>query len=416
MKINLSIKPLAVALSVTLFGCGDEAPSAKPVTTEAAPVVARETTEASNPGAAPARTAQANESAPPKVLRTAGLIDFPAIPSIVVPEIIGVGEAQKAMENSLEELLADVDGITIKPARCAAGESLVSDSGVMGLAQDGTVSSVSDMGVFEMKPDGSGHAVIEGGVFSVNADGTGTIVRDDEVIEYLGDGKGSFVGGGLVIQLDGKGAGSFVGDAVIQNFGNGSGTYNGDFGVVEINADGTGSWVGDEGIIKNFGDGFGTIDSERVAMAPLQPVAPAPIFPAIARFVPKDPTCGIVITLDDRVLFDFDQSVLREDAAEVLENLAKALKTPAIAKASLEIRGHTDSVGSNEYNESLSQARAESVMKALQGEQVPQSASAEGFGENQPVAANERKDGSGKLVDDPAGRQRNRRVEIFVRT
>ena len=77
----------------------------------------------------------------------------------------------------------------------------------------------------------------------------------------------------------------------------------------------------------------------------------------------------------------------------------------------MEIRGHTDAKGSDDYNQGLSERRANAVMAALRERGAAAQASARGFGETQPVAPNEV---AGK--DNPGGRQLNRRVEIFVRT
>jgi len=77
----------------------------------------------------------------------------------------------------------------------------------------------------------------------------------------------------------------------------------------------------------------------------------------------------------------------------------------------MEIRGHTDAKGSDDYNQNLSERRAQAVLAALRERGSATDASAHGYGETQPVAANEV---NGK--DNPGGRQLNRRVEIFVRT
>jgi len=71
----------------------------------------------------------------------------------------------------------------------------------------------------------------------------------------------------------------------------------------------------------------------------------------------------------------------------------------------LQIEGHTDSVGGNEFNQQLSERRADSVRDFLAEQGVPGSSiTARGFGKTQPVASN----------DTPEGRQRNRRVELVV--
>jgi outer membrane protein OmpA-like peptidoglycan-associated protein len=71
---------------------------------------------------------------------------------------------------------------------------------------------------------------------------------------------------------------------------------------------------------------------------------------------------------------------------------------------SLKLEGHTDSVGSDEYNQRLSERRAESVRDYLAQSSVTSAMTTQGFGESQPVASN----------DTAEGRQRNRRVEIVI--
>ena len=120
---------------------------------------------------------------------------------------------------------------------------------------------------------------------------------------------------------------------------------------------------------------------------------------------------GVVITLPERVLFDFDKAAIRTDAGPVLDKIVKVLRY--YAKAPARIGGHTDSRGAPEYNQQLSQHRAEAVAAALAARGIdPARLHASGFGETHPVAPNQHVDGS----DDPAGRQRNRRVEVVVVT
>jgi outer membrane protein OmpA-like peptidoglycan-associated protein len=119
---------------------------------------------------------------------------------------------------------------------------------------------------------------------------------------------------------------------------------------------------------------------------------------------------GLVITLPEPVLFDFDRASLRPDARTVLARLAKVIAHDPSARVRIE--GHTDAVGSPAYNQALSQRRAQAVEAALAGQfGIPAARmTAQGFGETRPVAPNRRADGS----DDPAGRQRNRRVEVVI--
>jgi outer membrane protein OmpA-like peptidoglycan-associated protein len=110
-------------------------------------------------------------------------------------------------------------------------------------------------------------------------------------------------------------------------------------------------------------------------------------------------------------LFEFNQSALSPAAGETLAALG-----PLIAKQGehpLVIEGHTDSIGSDSYNQRLSERRAEAVKSWLVAHRfVPAATPAKGYGKNRPVAPNTNPDGS----DNPAGRQQNRRVEVVVKT
>ncbi|WP_096911459.1 OmpA family protein [Acinetobacter colistiniresistens] len=367
-------------------------------------------------------TDEDNANTQPKTARSAvksaGDIDFPVIPQIVVPEIIGIGPAQRALETSMQDIIDPVAGISVKPANCAADGALLNDAGITSMDAQGNLSRNGDEGIFHVNADGSGTANYEGGVIVVNADGGGTINgngdggADDGIISVEADGSGTYNGKYGIIVLDGKGGGTWNGDhGVIRNQGDGSGSWNGPQGIVTINADGSGTWNGPHGLVSNDGKGNGSIGTpaRQVKMAPIPKVAPAGKFPPLKKFAPLGAPCGFIITLNDQVLFDFDKSDIRPDAATVLDTLAVALrKVPA---KTIEIRGHTDAKGSDAYNLNLSERRAKSVSMALRQRGAATDASTHGYGESQPVAPNEV---SGQ--DNPAGRQLNRRVEIFVRT
>lgn len=109
---------------------------------------------------------------------------------------------------------------------------------------------------------------------------------------------------------------------------------------------------------------------------------------------------GMVMTLSD-VLFDTGKATLKPGADRDLDRLAQALKDNPNTRVKIE--GYTDSVGSDAYNQALSERRAQAVADALQSRGVPADRyEVEGLGEDFPVATN----------DTPAGRQQNRRVEI----
>jgi outer membrane protein OmpA-like peptidoglycan-associated protein len=114
----------------------------------------------------------------------------------------------------------------------------------------------------------------------------------------------------------------------------------------------------------------------------------------------KQTARGMVMTLSD-VLFDTGQATLKPGADRALDRLAQFLKdSPG---TDLLIEGHTDSVGSDDYNLALSQRRAQSVADALSERGVSANrVQTKGLGKAYPVASN----------DTQAGRQQNRRVEI----
>lgn len=113
---------------------------------------------------------------------------------------------------------------------------------------------------------------------------------------------------------------------------------------------------------------------------------------------------GVVVTLGD-VLFDTGQWQIRSGAANNLDKLAAFLNQ--YKDRTVAIEGHTDSVGTAEYNQSLSQRRAEAVRSYLVGQGVdPRRLVASGMGEGHPVVGN----------DTAAGRQQNRRVEVIIAT
>lgn len=361
----------------------------------------------------------AADAAPTEVADDTGtdIPEFPAIPMIVVPEIVGIGPAQRALETSMSDIIDPMAGISVRPANCATDGALVNDAGITSVDEQGNLVRNGDEGIFRLAADGSGTANYGGGIVTVNADGSGTINSSDEggegaVIRVEADGSGTYNGPYGVITLDGKGAGTWNGDhGIIRNNGDGSGSWNGPQGIVTIDGNGAGTWNGPAGIVVNNGDGTGRIGTpgREVRMPPLPDVAPAGRFPPLQKFAPPGAPCGFVITLNESVLFDFDRSDIRPDASKILDTLAVALGK--VEARAVEIRGHTDAKGSDDYNQSLSERRARSVVDALHQRGVAQQAQARGYGESQPVAPNEI---GGK--DNPAGRQLNRRVEIFVRT
>jgi outer membrane protein OmpA-like peptidoglycan-associated protein len=116
----------------------------------------------------------------------------------------------------------------------------------------------------------------------------------------------------------------------------------------------------------------------------------------------RDSARGLIVNMSD-VLFDTAKYTLRPVAREKLAKLSGILL--AYSSLSLELEGHTDNVGTEEYNQQLSENRANSVRDYLIHEGIASSSvAARGFGEDQAIATN----------DTAAGRQENRRVELVV--
>ncbi len=112
---------------------------------------------------------------------------------------------------------------------------------------------------------------------------------------------------------------------------------------------------------------------------------------------------GIAVTFASGLLYGFDSDVVRSESAGNLRSLAASLgKYP---QTDLMIVGHTDAVGSSEYNQALSQRRAAAASNYLEAQGVNTARlKAVGRGETEPLSAN----------DTEGGRQGNRRVEIAI--
>jgi len=116
----------------------------------------------------------------------------------------------------------------------------------------------------------------------------------------------------------------------------------------------------------------------------------------------RDSARGLIVNMSD-VLFDTGKYTLKPEAREKLAKVAGILL--AYPGLNIEVDGHTDNVGGDEFNQNLSDQRAGSVRGYLVEEGVgTNSVIAKGFGKTQPIASNE----------NTAGRQKNRRVELVV--
>ena len=139
-----------------------------------------------------------------------------------------------------------------------------------------------------------------------------------------------------------------------------------------------------------------------VAVAPAPAAAPAPVAkPAPVVVVPAVAATKVTYAAD--AFFDFDKSALKPEGRAKLDDLIGKIK--GINLEVIIAVGHTDSVGSNSYNQTLSVKRSESVKAYLVSKGIEKNrVYTEGKGEAQPVADNKTS----------AGRAKNRRVEIEV--
>ena len=103
------------------------------------------------------------------------------------------------------------------------------------------------------------------------------------------------------------------------------------------------------------------------------------------------------------IFFDFDKSELKEESFIELDRLVQFMQENP--KLKIRINGHTDNIGSSEYNMKLSDQRAVSVMQYLRSKGIPyERIISRGFGSTKPVESNET----------PEGRARNRRTEFEI--
>jgi outer membrane protein OmpA-like peptidoglycan-associated protein len=112
----------------------------------------------------------------------------------------------------------------------------------------------------------------------------------------------------------------------------------------------------------------------------------------------------LLVHFESDVLFDVDSAIVKPQARDALDGAAQVFDE--YRKTAIIVQGHTDSTGTEEHNQQLSERRAQSVVAYLTGKGIdPARMAPQGYGEGQPIASNETTD----------GRAKNRRVDLLLK-
>lgn len=398
-----------IGLSLALVAC---AGSPSPSTSSAPPTTAAPQAPTA---AASASASASSENDPAWAVPGYAVGEIPPVPLFTLPDLGLLTSSTGRFTPDLTTQLTSRPGITVEPARC--NEQGVLNGGSTVVGADGSVqTSAGDSTVVN---NGAGAAVYHDGQVSIvnNGDGSGSYSDGTTSIVVNGDGSGTYNDPTLSVVASG-GTGTYNNSATGESIvvaGNGTGTYSTDTVSIVNNGDGSGTYSDSEhGLsIINNGDGTAVVSTDEgtrtVKAERLAPVGRVGSFPSIDAAKPIE-ACGTVITLTDGILFDFGSSEVRQEAMTTITELAQLLTQAGVPTA--HVYGHTDSVSDDAFNQTLSEQRAQAVAAALSQAGATSSIDSQGFGESRPVAANENPDGS----DNPAGRQLNRRVEIYIPT
>lgn len=341
--------------------------------------------------------------------------EVPPIPVFPVPDALVFSVVQHRLNGSITaqlQELAQTPGVRIDSAPCDG-------------SNDGSPTYVHDQVSFVNNGDGTGRYVdYELGIdISIDIDGyfsyTGLDMmscgdenaicwKDSHQLIYLyRDGSGDYT-----YRVD-ESLSPYFGEVYFQRLEDGSSLYRGEMIIIN-NGDGSGEIDNGEHVVRNEGGGIGEVDHEEVAMAPMAPLPPLSweaalnSFPSIEDLDPARPVCGVVMVLSDGALFDFESQDLRPEASTVLDQVSTVIADSGLP-GTVEVTGHTDSIGDEAFNWTLSENRAQAVADALAADGVVNSMDVAGYGGTRPIAPNNI-DGQ----DYPGGRQFNRRIEVFL--
>lgn len=411
-------RALAVAAVAALTaGCSIQTAPVAPVATPepAAPAASTPTAEPVSQTQPVESDASGSPAVPAGVATVPGYApgQFPPVPLFSLPDTSVLNSAGTALRDKLVPTIKEIPGATVKAVSCGADGSYVDSASGLVLYGDGSGSYTGPDG--SLVRDAKGGETVSTAGESITRDGRGggTYSNAELSIVNSGDGSGVYSSATVTVTLDGKGGGTFsdAGES-ITNDGDGSGTYSSASVSIVVDKNGSGTYSDATLSITNDGKGEATVSSAAgswiIKADPIPPVPPLGKFPPVESMRPRANSCGFVITLADGVLFDFDKFDLRADASATLDKLADMLQD--VQAKQIRVSGHTDAIGTDAYNQTLSEKRAAAVVGGLTQRGVASPMTSAGFGESRPVAPNELK---GR--DNPAGRQLNRRVEIFVK-
>jgi len=126
--------------------------------------------------------------------------------------------------------------------------------------------------------------------------------------------------------------------------------------------------------------------------------------------IAKETERGVVVYLPS-LMFDFESADLSPLAIDKIIFIAKISNQGSVAKRAIQVEGHTDAYGGDEYNMHLSRARAEAAAEVLTDYSIaPGRIQTAWFGRSRPLVPNRFSDGK----DNPQGRAANRRVEFVL--
>ena len=411
----------------------------------------------------------------PIVLPDVVTVEMPSIPPIALPDLSVLQESGARVADQLGSLVTKpISGIELVTASCESDGGDLVYSGSTGndlfdIEEDGggTYRAERDGGLvtLDVRADGSGEFFddTQGALVTIDvaADGSGEYygLVDDVLttVRTEAEGSGVFYRKTLdslttvTIHDDGRGELYSAGPTVrvtLAVAADGSGTFTREEGefrpeeddylpvelerTITIRVDAVGGWVlTDETetevvtlVVEPDGSGtytqrgriFGEVvfdrtgagEERRVEVPPTPVLAVAARFPAIGTLGSLAPPCATVIRFDSQLLFDYNSADIRGDADDVLNQVVEALND---AGQAIEVNGHTDSRGGEQYNLDLSLERARAVERSLRDRGLTVEIVVNGYGESQPIAPNETETGE----DNEAGRAQNRRVEIVLR-